>query len=154
MATARSLSESDATDETGIPTAALDNLHLRAASENRKHDIVHESGHRGGKRRLGSRSSCAEIVCPEDGMWRSLRKNGRFVIPWKHSKTITVGAALKYYLFSKDNSKIPSKQVWYRFVWLYNIPLSSFIKALYHTFPPARIATKKKKHPLTAHSAR
>ena len=44
----------------------------------------------------------------EDGLPRSARKDGRFVIPWRHEKP---KISFMKYLREPDHSNIPSKQV-------------------------------------------
>ncbi len=61
------------------------------------------------KFRLASSSSSSDNT--EEGLQRSMRKNGRFVNPWPTWKFPTIGGLLKWMLFTKDHSRVPSKQV-------------------------------------------
>ena len=65
------------------------------------------------KHRITSCSSTSESSAASngDGLQRSIRKNGRFTNPWPNWKFPSTGETVKVYVFTKNNSQIPSKQV-------------------------------------------
>ncbi len=73
----------------------------------------HKKERRAKKSRFVSCSSTSESSAASfgDGLQRSVRKNGRFINPWPNWKWPSTGETVKAYVFTKNNSQVPSKQV-------------------------------------------
>lgn len=63
-----------------------------------------------GNFRLASSSSSSENTEEGERIQRSVCKNGRYVSPWPTWKFPTLGTTLKFILFTRNNSRIPSRE--------------------------------------------